>query len=53
MSLDSPLLQILDGSDVLQQISNVTSTEPSNEREVGPMSASMVSRVIALYSYIY
>lgn len=26
--------QILDGSDVLQQISNLTSTEPSNEREV-------------------
>ena len=28
--------QILDGSDVLQQISNLTSTEPSNEREVMP-----------------
>lgn len=26
--------QVLDGSDVLQQISNLTSTEPSNEREV-------------------
>ncbi|CAM9346858.1 unnamed protein product, partial [Ectocarpus sp. 12 AP-2014] len=26
--------EVLDGSDVLQQISNLTSTEPSNEREV-------------------
>ncbi|CAM9893225.1 unnamed protein product, partial [Choristocarpus tenellus] len=27
-------MQVLDGSDVLQQISNLTSTQPSNEREV-------------------
>lgn len=31
---EKPTNEILDGSDVLQQISNVTSTEPSNEREV-------------------
>lgn len=34
--------QIMDGSDVLQQISNLTSTQPSNEREVSNFALSRV-----------
>lgn len=43
------LLQILDGSDVLQQISNLTSTEPSNEREVQSFSHEPVILALAFF----